>query len=219
MLDVALFNTETHFESFVVAHMIQYKKLQEEKGAKGDGYDYFSDLLNHARVSIDNLLRNRLNRWPPEAYRNKYRVLSKAISGPITFNKAYIEDNFISVHFYSEADIDVVNSYDYKKYVGSTTYDGVDLEVTYHISELLIKNNKLHIINTINTRSDMPCLNASSGRIHIFNNQFEISEKMFFVLSGNVRNSTVKRVSLYGGDDINVDWEVANKENHDLLIR
>ena len=173
---------------------------------KGTDYDFFGALRNHARSVIDNYLRN-----PQKSifYDNKYRVLTKAITEPITFDKAYIEGNFISVFFRSDADIDVANSYDSKKYVSKHSYDVVYIEVVYHISELVIKNNKLVIVKTINTRSDYPRLATYSFGI----GKDEVSERRFFVLSGNVRNSIVKRVSLYGGDDINVDWEVKDKES------
>lgn len=178
---------------------------------RGDGYDYFGTLLNHARVIIDSYLRNSKKNT------NKERVLSKAIAEPLAFNKAFISRNFIEVHFYSEADMDVVNSYDYKRYVSSSSYDGVDIWVTYHVSEFVIRNNQLSFVKNINSRSELgPAMGASNGDIYLYDGQIEVSENRFFVLNGNVHNSTIKRVSLYGGDDMQVDWEVNEEHSGDV---
>lgn len=204
------------FDSIIKATRTQNSVLSDNPKevitilGKGDGFDYFGELVNHARTVIYNYLKNpeKSFHYTSTYYSNKYRVLTKAITEPISFERAYIEGNFLSLIFNAETDFDVVNSYDSKNYVGKTGYDVVSIEVRYHISELLIKNNKLYIVKTINTRSEYPALRAGESLFYF--GKDEISEKRFFVLSGNVRNSTIQRVNLY--DEVPVDWEVASEE-------
>lgn len=161
---------------------------------KGDGYDYFGQLINHAKSVIISNQKN--SRRPTSQYLvtdtdREYKILLKAITEPIELLGAYIDGNSINIQFSSKANPDVTSSYDAKQYAGD--FDTVYIEVHYHISELLIKKNNLYIVRTINTRSEWPVL--KTFRYHDYG-KYEITENRFFVQSGNVRSSTVKRVGL-----------------------
>ena len=162
---------------------------------KNGGFDFYGELLNHAKEQMYKSLRE------PETNR-EFEIIKKYFSEPIQLEKAYYDECSREIVFvFSSANVKPLLEDPEFSYITDDSYKecGVDvilIDVTYEMYNVFLKNSSLYVKNYtqvglwLEERKRSEILDKANGP-----NNITISSNKVFIDAANIYNTLVNQIS------------------------